>query len=70
MLRDHGIQYYESQNEDIKASVAERFNRILKTKMWKFFTHRYTYRYVDVLQHIIRSYNNTSSNHWSNSILD
>ena len=58
-LHDHGIQFYVSQNEDIKASVVERFNRTLKTKMWKFFTHHSTYRYVDVLNDMIHSYNNT-----------
>ena len=58
-LRERGIQFYVSQNEDIKASVVERFNRTLKTKMWKFFTHRNTYRYVDVLQDMVHSYNNT-----------
>ena len=58
-LRERGIQFYVSQNEDIKASVVERFNRTLKTKIWKFFTHRNTYRYVDVLQDMVHSYNNT-----------
>ena len=32
-LEDWGIQFYVSQNEDIKASVVERFNRTLKIKM-------------------------------------
>ena len=45
-LPERGIQFYVSQNEDIKASVVERFNRTLKTKMWKFFTHRNTYTVV------------------------
>ena len=48
-----------SQNEDIKASVAERFNRTLKTKMWKYFTHRNTYNYLDVLKDLVASYNST-----------
>jgi hypothetical protein len=58
-LKDRGIRFYVSQNEDIKASVVERFNRTLKTKMWKYFTHRNTYKYVDVLQDMLHSYNNT-----------
>ena len=58
-LRERGVKFYVSQNEDIKASVVERFHRTLKTKMWKFFTHRSTYRYVDVLQDMVQSYNNT-----------
>ena len=41
-LKHEGVPFYVSQNEDIKASVVERFNRTLKTKMWKYFTHRDT----------------------------
>ena len=32
-LADLEIQFYVSQNEDIKASFVERFNRTFKTKM-------------------------------------
>jgi hypothetical protein len=56
-LRRQNVAFYVGQNEDIKASVAERFNRTLKTKMWKYFTHRNTFRYVDVLRDMVRSYN-------------
>jgi hypothetical protein len=59
MLKDSNVQFYVSQNDDIKASVAERFNRTLKTKMWKYFTHRNTYKYVDVLQDMVHSYNHS-----------
>ena len=58
-LKDEGVQFYVGQNEDIKASVVERFNRTLKTKLWKYFTHRDTLRYVDVLADMIASYNDT-----------
>jgi len=34
MLRRHNIHFYTSENEDLKASVVERFNRTLKTKMY------------------------------------
>jgi transposase InsO family protein len=58
-LKDYGVQFYTSENEDVKASVVERFNRTLKTKMWKYFTHRNTYKYVDVIQDMVHSYNHT-----------
>ena len=35
MLRRHGIHFYTSENEDLKASVVERFNRTPKTKMYR-----------------------------------
>jgi hypothetical protein len=58
-LEELGVQFYVSQNEDIKASVAERFNRTLKTKMWKYFTHRNTFKYTDVLQDLMYFYNHS-----------
>ena len=39
--------------------MVERFNRTLKTKMFRYFTHENTRRYVDVLPDLIDSYNNT-----------
>ena len=59
MLERHGIKFYTSENDDIKASVVERLNRTIKERMWRYFTHRNTRRYEDVLQDIMHSYNNT-----------
>ena len=49
MLRRRDIKFYTSENEDLKAAVVERFNRTLKTKMFRYFTHANTRRYLDVL---------------------
>jgi len=59
MLQRHGIKFYTSEKEDLKASVVERFNRTLKTKMYRYFTYRNTRRYVDALTELMYSYNNT-----------
>jgi len=59
MLQRRGIHFYTSENKDLKASVVERFNRTLKTKMYRYFTHANTQRYVDVLDDLVHSYNNT-----------
>ena len=59
MLQRHNIHFYTSENDDIKASVVERFNRTLKTKMFRYFTFKNTRRYVDVLQQLVDSYNAT-----------
>jgi len=59
MLKRRNIHFYTSENEDIKAAVIERFNRTLKTKMYKYFTFKNTWRYIDVLQHLVDSYNAT-----------
>ena len=58
-LKDRGIHFFTTHNEETKASIVERFNRTLKTKMWKYFTHREVLTYVDVLQDMVDSYNRT-----------
>lgn len=58
-LKSNNINYYTTNNPDIKASVVERFQRTLKMKMWRYFTHRNTHRYIDILQDLIFSYNNS-----------
>jgi len=59
MIRHYGIKFYTSENDDIKCALVERLNRTIKEKMWRYFTHNNTRRYLDVLQDIIFSYNNT-----------
>ena len=49
-------RYYITHSE-VKASVIKRFNRTLKARMWRYFTENNTYRYVDVLQGMVTSYN-------------
>jgi hypothetical protein len=59
LLRDHKIRHYTSENDDIKASVVERFNRTLKGVMWRYLTHTSSGRYIDVLPQLVTAYNNT-----------
>ena len=59
MLKRQDIKFYTSENEDIKAAIVERFNRTLKTKMYRYFTAKHTRRYVDVLPDLLHSYNHT-----------
>jgi len=35
MLRRRGIKFYTSENEGLKSSVVERFNRTLETKIYR-----------------------------------
>jgi len=37
MLKWHGIKFYTSENEDLKAGVVEQFNRTLKRKIFRYF---------------------------------
>lgn len=58
LMEKHGIKHFATASE-AKASVVERFNRTLKTRMWRYFTANNTRRYVDVLQNLARSYNHS-----------
>ncbi|RWS18333.1 hypothetical protein B4U80_06209, partial [Leptotrombidium deliense] len=58
-FRQNHINHYVAENEDIKCAVVERFNRTLKTKLFKYFTANDTFKYVDVLHDFVNAYNNT-----------
>ena len=58
-LRESDVHFFTTHNEETKASIVERFNRTLKTKMWKYFTHRETLTYLDALNDMVESYNRT-----------
>lgn len=58
-FKDNGITYFTTKNPDVKASVVERFNRTLKTKMWRYLTFKNTYTYIDVLDSLVDAYNNS-----------
>jgi hypothetical protein len=57
MLKKHKVHFFTTQNDDIKASIIERFNKTLKNKLYRYFTHNNTYKFTDVLQAIVKSYN-------------
>jgi hypothetical protein len=48
LLDGSGIQPRVCRNQDVNCSVLERFNRTLKAKLYRWFTHK-SYPYVDVL---------------------
>jgi Integrase core domain len=58
LMEKHGVNHYSTQS-NLKASIIERFNRTLKSYMWKQFSLQGTYRWVDGLQSLIDRYNNS-----------
>jgi hypothetical protein len=58
LMKLYSINHYHSFSE-LKASIVERLNRTLKTKMYKLFTARGSYEWVGILPSIVGSYNNT-----------
>jgi hypothetical protein len=49
MLKHEGIQFQVYKNPDVKCSIVERAHRTIRDKLYKYFTYKNTYRYIDVL---------------------
>jgi len=59
MLRDEGIQFQVCRNPDMKCEFVERAQRTIRDRLYKYFTYKNTFRYVDVLPKFVRAYNDT-----------
>ena len=57
-MQKHNTTPYLTENEE-KSSFSERWNRTIKTKMWKQFTVQGNTVYLDILPEILKQYNNT-----------
>jgi hypothetical protein len=58
-LKSQDIKYFCTENSDIKASIAERTIRTFKQKLWRYFTHKSSFRYVNVLDALEKGYNSS-----------
>ena len=58
LLKEHNVQFY-TLNSELKASVVERFNRTIREKMWRYFTYTNKKRYIEILDDLVSSYNNS-----------
>lgn len=56
LLRKYNINHYYTFS-DLKASIVERLNRTIKTRMYKEFTVRGTYEWLSIIQKLIDDYN-------------
>ena len=53
------IEHRTSHNDEMKANYAECIIHMLKTSLWGYMRASKKYRYVDTLQKLVDSYNNT-----------
>ncbi len=58
LMKKYKINHY-STFSGMKAQICERFNRTLKTKMWKKFSFNGTHKWISMLAELIHEYNNT-----------
>lgn len=53
------MHVFYTHNSRIKSNCAERVIKTLKHRVYSYFMEKQTYKYIDVLQDIVKSYNNT-----------
>lgn len=58
-LRSKNIYFFTTQNSDTKANYAERVIQTLKARMYRYFTKNRTKKYINVLNDLVQSYNET-----------
>ncbi len=58
-LNEHNINMYSTYGES-KSVVVERFNRTLKTNMWKQFTVNNTRNWINMLPMLLKKYNEST----------
>ena len=59
-LESRGVKTYSVYSQETKCSIAERFIRTLKGRLYRFMTERNSLEYVSALQSIVQSYNHTT----------
>ena len=59
VFKKYNVHHYWSLNDDIKAACVERFNRTLKTRLFRYMTHKKSARWIDVLDDVVNSYNHS-----------
>ena len=58
LLKDNNIKLYSTENEE-KSSVVERWIGTMKQSMYRYFTAYETTKYYDILDKLVKNYNNT-----------
>ncbi len=58
LLTKNDVAYF-STNSERKAAIVERFNRTLKTSMWKYFYSKGTHTWIDILNDLMDNYNHS-----------
>ena len=60
LLSEKDINHIIPKNE-VKCAVVERYNRTLKSRLWRAFTKNRNFRWVDILPNIVMAINNSKN---------
>jgi len=61
LMAKYDINHFVARSPDVKAPNVERFNRTLKTRLWKHFTLKKTFEWRGILPKLLTAINNTVS---------
>jgi len=53
------INHFSTTDFTVKCALVERVIRTLKERLWKYFSAQNTYKYLDIIQNLVKSYNNS-----------
>lgn len=59
LLTQYDVTHFSTENDDIKCACVERFNQTLQTKLYRWFTKTNSHQWVNILDDLIYSYNNS-----------
>src|SRR5215469_364689 len=59
LLNEYGINFYYCLNPETKCCNIERLIRTIRQRLGRYFTHTKNFRYVDIFENLIFSYNRT-----------
>ena len=59
MCKEYNINFFTTTNSTVKCAIVERVNRTLRNKLERYMAHNGSRRYIDDLQKIVASYNNS-----------
>ena len=57
VLKSFGVHHFTSEDDEIKASIVERWNRTLQERLHRWFTYSKSYRFVEALNDVVEGYN-------------
>jgi len=60
-MKRQEVNFHTTHNPEIKGAVILRFNKSLKSRMYKYFTKNNTNRYLDVINKLLTGYNSVHS---------
>ena len=58
-FQGYNVHFFTSTDDQIKCAIVERFNRTLRTKIYRLIFFKNSNRYIDDLQKIVHSYNSS-----------